>query len=645
MLNTTSLSEINFKEKKNYLDEIIYNLTYLSKINNYEIAKYISYFRIYYCNPNQNIYSKGEYANKIYWVLKGSVQLEDQDTKIQIEEKEAFGDESLHPQMHYFFSAKTLSKCVLLILDSKMAQSLILKNVQENYVLEKILTTISGKKESLVRHPSIKSHFEKIDSMKISLNKERKIKILGWILAIFLPLFYYFFTYENSVFYINWNTHIFISIFIAVLLMWAFRLISEYVTSIFAILSILILNVAPQNIVLSGFTDGSFYLALSIFTLSYLIVSSGFAYRIVLWLLRIVPLSTRWHSYSLFTVGLLLTPILPSTNGRVALIVPILKNFLHSIGLTHTQTTKKEEIASISKIITATFIGTTMFSTIFLSSKAIHFVIFGLLPDQIKDRFTWSYWLFASLVAGIIMIIGCILLLEIFYPKDKNPPITKKHIQLQYLALGKMNLNEYAALGGLLLFLIGIATSGLHKISLPWIGLMILYATLSLGFINHKQFRQSIDWTFLIFLASLIGFIKTFSYIGLDHIFSENLNWLGIYMQKNFIFFIVICLGVIFLMRLFIPTNSTVAILASILFPLAQIYGINVWVIGFILLMFSDMWFFPYQSTYYIQFENLLYEERYFNQKNLLYYNAIANIFRIIAVITSVYYWQKVGIL
>ncbi|GIX43266.1 MAG: hypothetical protein KatS3mg129_2999 [Leptospiraceae bacterium] len=526
MFNIIAFSDLEIYQKKQYLDEMIHKLTYLSLINNYEIAKYISYFNIYYYSSNQMIYHKGENANHIYWILNGNVQLEDENIKINIGKEEAFGDESLHTEMHYFLNAKTTTDCVLLVLDSNKAQNLILNNIKENYILENLLTTISGKKGSLLKEQREKNQFVFLEEIKNTLSKENRIKILGWILTIFLPFFYYFIALDYPKLYINWNTHIFISIFIAVLLMWSFRLIPEYVTSIFAILSILILNVAPQNVVLSGFMDGSFYLALSIFTLSSLIVSSGFAYRIVLWILRIVPLSTRWHSYSLFFVGLFLTPIFPSANGRISLMVPILKNFLHSIGLTHYHQTTKEEISYISKIITAAFIGTTMLSTIFLSSKAIHFVIFGLLPNLIKERFTWSYWLFASLAAGLVIIIGCILLLELFYPKTKNPPITKKHIELQYLTLGKMSINEYAALGGLLLFLIGIATSSLHKISLPWIGLMILYATLSLGFINHKQFRQSIDWTFLIFLASLIGFIKTFSFIGLDSIFSEKASFI-----------------------------------------------------------------------------------------------------------------------
>jgi di/tricarboxylate transporter len=648
MYGIISFSDLETHQKKQFLEEMIFKFTYLSEINNYQLAKYMSFFKVYHCNTNQQVYNKGENAKHIYWILKGEVQLYDVNTQIKIKENEVFGDESLCSNVYYFLNAKTTSESILLVLDTDNAQSLILNNLKVQNIIQKLLIKIDGKQESYTENLTKEIPINDVHKSKLNFffKRNNSIKILGWLLAITLPFLYYFLMFENPKYYINWNSHIFISIFIAVLIMWAFRLIPEYVTSIFAILSILILNIAPQNIVLSGFTDGSFYLALSIFTLSSLIVSSGFAYRIVLWILRLVPVSTRWYTYSIFFIGFLLTPILPSANGRISLIVPILKDFIHSLGLNHTNNhSKVKGLVSINKIITATFISTTTFSSIFLSSKAIHFVVLGLFPIQLKERFTWSYWLFAAFMAGLILIIGCIFLLEIFYSKTEKPLITKKHIELQYLTLGKISENEYAAIGGLILFIFGIATSSLHKISLPWIGLMILYATLSLGFINHKQFRENIDWTFLIFLASMIGFIKTFSFIGLESVFLENFKWLGIYMQKNIMIFVILCFIIILIMRLFIPTNSAVIILTTILFPIAQTYGINLWIVSFIILMFSDMWFFPYQSTYYIQFENEMCDETYFNEKDLLIFNGISNIFRILAIFISIYYWKQVGIL
>ncbi len=143
----------------------------------------------------------------------------------------------------------------------------------------------------------------------------------------------------------------------------------------------------------------------------------------------------------------------------------------------------------------------------------------------------------------------------------------------------------------------------------------------------------------------MIGFIKTFSFIGLESVFLENFKWLGIYMQKNIMIFVILSFIIILVMRLFIPSNSAVIILTTILFPIAQTYGINLWIVSFIILMFSDMWFFPYQSTYYIQFENEMCDEIYFNEKDLLILNGISNIFRILAIFISIYYWKQVGIL
>ncbi len=630
MVESIPLYEVNDPVKQFIVDNI-QKFSYFRDIHLREVSKIIPFLRVHFLKKNDIIYRKNEKSYNIFWIVKGKVEIKNNEFSKEIVQFDSFGEEALNRESDYFFDAKCLDDTVLLSLDTNVAYELLL-NLSDKNLIVKIISKLTEKEKT-----KFQEHYKKITSV----SDHKTLEITGWILTITLPFLYFFI--DINFLKNNWNILMFNTIFIPVIILWIFRLIPEYVTSFFFISTILILGIAPQNVILKGFTDDSFFLALSIFALSSLTLTSGLAYRFVNYFLKLVPISIKSHSFVIFIFGLILTPILPSANGRISLIVPILKDIIKSLNLDKIKNSNKNN--SINFLLTSAFIGATGLSTIFLSSKAIHFAIYGLLPMQIKERFSWSMWLYASFVVGFIMIAGIVFLLFLFFKDIEKPQTTKNSIYLQFQILGKMSLNEYAALGGLLFFMLGMLTINFHKISLPWVGLMILYTILTLEFIHPNELRKNIDWTFLIYLASLIGIIKTFSYIGLDHFFVSHLHWIGTYMKNQFYLFIFLLLIVVLILRFFIPTNAVVTILASILFPIAEVHGINSWVIGFILLLFSDMWFFPYQSTYYLQFENEMKDEVFFNPKSLLLINALSNLFRIAGVYLSLYYWKKMGIL
>ncbi|KTC85063.1 hypothetical protein Lbru_1278 [Legionella brunensis] len=60
----------------------------------------------------------------------------------------------------------------------------------------------------------------------------------------------------------NWACTNFVVIFAAALVMWIFRLLPEYVPAVFMILATIILGLAHQNVLLSGFGSDSFFLSM-----------------------------------------------------------------------------------------------------------------------------------------------------------------------------------------------------------------------------------------------------------------------------------------------------------------------------------------------------------------------------------------------
>lgn len=579
-------------------------------------------------NPDEVLFQSDSPADTLYLLLEGRIVLKSKKRVLDEVTEGTIGEEVIDDKGRYLSDAIAISSSTVLSIPREHLADLFETNpalrsdVYSNLINHFVDKTLRGE------------HIEK-EPEKVPHEKSSALKITGWILSILVPAIILYFGESLG---LDWKSKIFLTVVSSTIMMWIFRLAHEFIPSIFAVLVILILDIAPPSVALSGFTSGSFFMALSIFGLSAVLISSGLTYRIVITLLRYVPLSQFWYTLTIFFTGIFLTPLFPSANGRISLASPILEDMVDSLGY------RKSDKAA-TRLSVATFAGFTLFSGIFLSSKSIHFVIFGLLPVQVQDQFNWGYWLYASLAAGAVLFILYMIVTGIMFHNREIPRLSKEQIEEQRKILGPLNTQEWAAMGGILLFLIGIATSSIHKIQLPWIGLTVLYVVLALEFLSKKEFKASIDWTFLIFLGTLIGLVKSMSYIGLDHQIGQHLIVIGEYTRTNFPLFVLLLSLCIFVLRLFIPNNATVAILASVFLPIAEISGINPWVVGFIILMMSDAWLMPYQCTYYLLFEELTGKKKLFDKTSLLQFNLVSVLFRLAAIYASIPFWRFLGIL
>jgi DASS family divalent anion:Na+ symporter len=585
------------------------------------IAPFISEVSV---RAGDTLFKTGDQAETLYLLMEGQIEIQSGRRTLNQIESGTLGEESVNRKGKYLTSAISLKDSKLLSIPQKQIMSLLKKYPE---MKDKLYS-------SLVNHHA----FIKIEDESV---KERKkddaenITVLGWCFAIFLPAAIYYYGGALSP---DWKANIFLTVAIATVVMWIFRLVDEFIPSIMAVIVILILDIAPPDIVLSGFTSGSFFMALSIFGLSAILTTSGLTYRIVINLFRFLPLSQFWHSLAIFITGIFLTPLFPSANGRIGIATPILLDMVESLGY-------KKGGKAATRLAIATFAGFTMFSSIFLSSKSMHFIVFGILPIQVKERFDWGYWFYAASIAGIVLLTFYFILTQIMFQNSDKPRLSKNIIKAQYEVLGPLSAQEWAAIGGIALFALGIATASIHKIQLPWIGFAVLYIILVLGFLSKKDFKTHVDWTFLIYLGALIGVIRTMSYLGLDISLGQKFLWLGTYMKNNFYLFVPLLSLSTMLLRLFIPNTATVAILASVLFPIALLNGMNPWVIGFIILIISDSWIMPYQCSYYLLFDELTSAKHPFSRSMILKFNFISISFRIIAIYASIPFWKSVGIL
>lgn len=599
----------------------------LSDCSAQELARVVPYAVEHFLEDGQVIFRSGSPALILYFVRSGKVQLKANDRVITEIEHGFVGEEAAVSSDFYMADAISVGNTEVIALPKEAIAK----------VSASGSITIDRFYSSLLSHYSDNSSKTRPSKSPITrLKRNDLVQGFGWICSILVPaILYFILDYYDS---FDWNSEMFLVVLSSTIVMWVFGMVPEFIPGLFCILSLLILDIAPSNVVLSGFASGSFFMALSLFGLGAVLMGSGLTYRLVLWLSRFIPKTERWYATSLFLTGLAMTPILPSANGRIGLLAPILKDTIDATGI-------KPGGRAASHLAFAVFSGASLLSHVFLSSKSANFVVYGLLPAQIQQQFSWTYWLQASLIIGLSTLVLYFVSTKLLFKSNESFNISSQQVEAQIETLGPLSSQEWISLVSTVVLLIGIVTASVHKIQLPWIGLGVLFLVLSLGILKKNEFRTEIDWPFLILLGSLVGISEAMSYLGLDTHFGSYLAWMGDSMKANFSLFILILSGMILLLRFVLPNTTAVAIFATILIPMAESKGINPWIIGAIILNISDAWFFPYQCSYYLQFQELLTKEPLFSEKLILRGNFVSTLIRFFSIYLSLGYFDYMGIL
>lgn len=574
--------------------------------------------------PGEGLLEEGGAADGIYLILEGDFLIHGPCGRDQPRDHGILGEEAALGLGFYTASVRVVGAGRVLYLPRDILVDFVAANPEFHDAMQ---TLYSGR--------------FRIDALRESIAEVEQgfcVKsLIGWLLAMLLPLLIYL-GLDSSMGQEHPHRMYFLMIGSSTVVMWVFQLVPEFVPALFALLSVILLGLAPPKLVLSGFASNGFFIAMSIFGLSAVISASGLSYRTLLWLLRFGPANKIWYNLCLFIVGLGLTPVVPTTNGRVAIVGPFITDLLSTFG-------DKDSARERHRFAAMALGGVSLLSAVFLSSKSINFVVFGFLPLQEQERFQWLYWFESAMVVGGVMLLLFLPLVWLFYRNGDQPQLPKRVIREQLQVLGPMSPTEWAALLGLLVLGLSFATTAIHRIDVPWVALTILFWLLMFGFLDKRQFRERIDWSFLIFLGTLIGLVEAMRHLGVDLWLAQQVDFLGAAMAEDFPAFILLLAVALFITRLALPINATVVIFATLLLPYASAIGVNPWLVGFLILFFSESFVLPYQASYYLQFTSITGLGLPAMDRRIAGFHLTVSVLKLAAVYASLPFWRAMGIL
>ncbi|MDR3443074.1 MAG: SLC13 family permease [Legionella sp.] len=444
--------------------------------------------------------------------------------------------------------------------------------------------------------------------------------------------------YLNSTTTLNLPNASFLTVLAAALVMWVFRLVPEYLPSLLILSAALFLHIAPEHIILSGFSSNSFFIAVSVFAVGALITKSRLFYRLSLVLLIYLPSKQSILQKFLFLFGALITPIMSVQSSRVALMAPLLDDILES-------STIRPKSDTANALANAAFNGCILLSTVFLTGKSSNFIVFGLLSEQDQWQGGWLHWLWAASFPGFLLVSIFFMMQSLLFKPQKKLTMDNGKLKKELNNLGTLSFDERISLISLTLFVGGSILSAWKNTSILWTCAAIFALIWVSGALKTNELRTKINWNFLFYFGAIIGIMRVLQNSELEYWLIQHVQWLNQLAEMSSLYFIVIIYIISWVAGLILGTMIAPAILFTLIIPIANQSAINNWVIAFVILMATEAWIFPYQSSYFLCFEELLKPNNNFLLNPLLKLNAWFSLLKLGIIVASIPFWHFFAIL
>lgn len=295
---------------------------------------------------------------------------------------------------------------------------------------------------------------------------------------------------------------------------WATGQLPEHLTALLFFLLAMLINVAPSRVIFSGFSSAALWMIFAGLVIALAVKSTGLGERLA----RSIALRLGSHYVYLIggvlVVGLLLGFLMPSSVGRIVLLMPITLALAEHFGFgpgTNGRTA----------VVLAAAFGTFVPTFAILPANVPNMVLTGASETLFHIApFYGEYLLLHFPVLGFLKSIVIVALIVWLYPDQPNKTIDDS-IRPTPLSRSEWQLTWILALS--LAFWL---TDFIHHISPAWIALAaaLLLAMPRIGLINARQFNTEINYNPLFFVAGVLGLGALISYSQLGARLAEQLT-------------------------------------------------------------------------------------------------------------------------
>ncbi|WP_367608087.1 anion permease [Legionella sp. W05-934-2] len=385
-----------------------------------------------------------------------------------------------------------------------------------------------------------------------------------------------------------------------------------------------------------GCLSSNVYFLMAILATSHIIKDSLLVKKGIYFVLYHLASKPKLVDKILFFTGIFLTPILTAQSARIAVMTPVLGSlFEHKI--------IRETPKAAEAMLHTTFCGCILLSTVFLSGKSSNYLLLNMLTNEQALPNGWLSWLFFASFTGLLLL-AVFFFIHGHYYKPANYPTINRFTLLRSMAnLPANSFQESTSLlmlacllpGMLLMLCLGVSTIPLS--------IIIIFLPILTGVKPYQQLHTLINLPFICYLIAMVGTMNLINKLDVTLFDTTKYSLVTAWIKDP-----LYCMVGVFLLswglNFVLGTMTAPALAFTLLMPILPTSPVHPWIIIFTILMASEAWIFPYQSSYFNLFQSQIGSYRQCSLNRLIKSNVFMAFFKFLVLLASIPFWKAIGI-
>lgn len=383
---------------------------------------------------------------------------------------------------------------------------------------------------------------------------------------------------------------VYLGIFVSLLVLLVTNALPSWASCLCALSIMAICKVAPIADVFGAFAGSIFWLMVAVFAFATAIGNSGLMNRLALKMLTIFPKNYRGQVLSLMAAGFVMSPLIPSSNAKVNLLIPMATAMTEQVGY-------KPRSKPALGLFTAAFLPSYMGSYAFLTGTVNVAFFLGVLHLE----FTWIGWLSVTFVWLIILLIGTYLYCMTYCKPEEKLDLPVGFFESKYAELGRMSFAEKLSALVVIIALALWITQPIHGIDAGMVCMVAAIVLVAFNVLTGSDFNTRMPWGLLMFIGALISVGNLMQPLGINDWLAGLLAPLLTPIASNVWVFVPVLLVITWILRAVIPAQGVVLIILSAVFAsVLPAAGISLFVLGFVEHPAGNIWFNKFQNPFII---------------------------------------------
>ena len=295
--------------------------------------------------------------------------------------------------------------------------------------------------------------------------------------------------------------------------LWATSAVPEHLTALGFFLLAMLFNIAPPEVIFSGFESTALWLVFGGLIVSVAVRHAGLDDRLSF------HIASRLHgSYAgviggMIALGTALAFFMPSSMGRILIIAPIAEAVAARFGF-------REGSTGRTGVVLAAVFGTSLPAFAILPANLANAVLMGSAETLYGIRLEYGEYLFLHFpVLGILRGLGLLFFILLMFPAKPDER------RVEALTERGMSLKERLVMSVVFVSVGLWMTDSLHQISPAWValgaGLICLIPQLRL--VSPDAFNREINYASIFLVAGIVGLGKLVAISGLGEFLSREI--------------------------------------------------------------------------------------------------------------------------